>query len=238
MATQLSAGRRRRHSRRAPDAPLLDRHAILAAALQLVDEEGLDALSMRRLGARLGVEAMTLYYYLPNKAALVQGLAEAVLDKLELPAPPVRDWPSMVRDVARSFRSLGLRHPEVFPLLATLGLDNPASFRPTDTILQGLCAAGFDQQLAFTAFSTIKSFVVGHILWTLGDRLVGHAQRIQPPDTLPAGTFPTLASYGPYLAACDPDDEFERGLDLLVTGLHALRQGVEFRGSHGEQPAW
>src|SRR5260370_14451212 len=185
MTTQLPARRPRGRGRRAPDAPLLDRRAILEAALQLVDEEGLDALSMRRLGARLGVEAMTLYYYLPNKAAVVQGLAEAVLDKLELPTVPVRDWPSMVRHVARSFRGLGLMHPGVFPLLATVGLDNPASFRPTDAILQGLCAAGFQPELAFTAFSTIKSFLVGHVLWTLGDRLVVHAQRIQPPESLP-----------------------------------------------------
>ena len=213
---------RRRGRARAADAPALDRRTILEAALRLVDSEGLEALSMRRLGALLGVEAMTLYYYIPGKAALVQGLAEVVLDELQLPTGPVRDWRAEVREVARSFRRLGLAHPNVFPLLATVGLDNPASHRPTEAVLEALRSAGFDHQLAFTAFTTIKSFVVGHVLWILGDRLLGRGERTPPPAAVPAGQFPQLASYLPYLADCDVETEFERSLDVLVAGLGAL----------------
>src|SRR5919202_194847 len=113
--------RRRGPRSRPADAPALDRRVILHAALQLVDAEGLAALSMRRLGARLGVEAMSLSYYVPDKAALVQGLAEVILDDLQLPSAPVHAWQTAVREVARSFRRLGLAHPNVFPLLATVG---------------------------------------------------------------------------------------------------------------------
>jgi AcrR family transcriptional regulator len=220
---RTSPARRRRSRSRPADAPALDRRAILHAALQLVDAEGLAALSMRRLGARLGVEAMTLYYYVPGKAALVQGLAEVVLDELQLPSGPVHAWQTAVREVARSFRRLGLVHPNVFPLLATVGLDNPASFRPTEAILRLLGSAGFAPELAFTAFTTIKSFVVGHVLWILGDRLLGQGgERLPPPQAAPPEMFPRLASYLPYLASCDPEAEFERGLDVLVAGLEAL----------------
>jgi AcrR family transcriptional regulator len=213
---------RRRGRARPPDAPALDRRAILSTALRLVDEEGMEALSMRRLGARLGVEAMTLYYYIPGKAALMQGLAEVVLDELELPTGPPNEWSTIVREVARSFRRLGLRHPNVFPLLATLGLDNPASYRPTEAVLQALRSAGFEPNLAFTAFTTIKSYVVGHVLWILGDRLIGREDCTPPPDAVPAGAFPHLASYLPHLAARDVEAGFERGLDVIVAGLEAL----------------
>src|SRR5687768_5829904 len=90
----------------------LDRRRILEAALRFVDANGLDALSMRKLGAELGVEAMALYYYLPNKAALVQGMLGLVLEELQLPtAPPTgADWADLVRQAALSFRQLGLSH--------------------------------------------------------------------------------------------------------------------------------
>jgi AcrR family transcriptional regulator len=190
-----------------------------------VDADGLDALSMRRLGAELGVEAMSLYHYLPNKAALTDGLAEVVLEELRLPSDvPAAAWPTAVREVARSFRQLGLAHPNVFPLLAKVGLDNPAVYPPTEAILAMLRAAGFGEQLAFTAFSTIKSYVVGHVLWLQGDAWLGqgHKHHLATPSPFPTERYPHLAAYLPYIEACAHDAEFERGLDLLVAGLHTL----------------
>jgi AcrR family transcriptional regulator len=222
LAPPAAARSRRRGRNRPVDAPALDRRAILEAALGLVDAAGLEALSMRKLGALLGVEAMTLYYYIPGKAALLQGIAEVVLDQLEVPDPPTEDWRPAVRALARSFRRLGFEHPNVFPVLATVGLDNPASYRPTEAILQALAQAGFSPPLAFTAFSTIKSYVVGHVLWILGDHLVGRDQRLPSPETIPSERFPWVASYLPYIVACDADAEFERGLHVLLAGLDAL----------------
>src|ERR1700682_169351 len=96
--------RHRRSAGRLAAGPALDRQAILQAALRLVDASGLQALSMRRLGAELGVEAMSLYHYLPHTAALTQGLAEIVLGELRLPAAGATiGWQSAVRAVARSF---------------------------------------------------------------------------------------------------------------------------------------
>jgi AcrR family transcriptional regulator len=205
----------------------LDRRTILQAALGLVDAEGFESLSMRKLGALLGVEAMTLYYYVPSKAALVQGIAEVVLDELRVPEPPVEDWRQTTRAMARSFRELGLRHPNVFPVLASVGLDNASSYRPTEAILQVLEAAGFPKELAFTAFSTIKSYVVGHTLWLLGDQVLARGERVPTPEAVEVEGFPIVASYLPYVAECDPADEFERGLDMLIAGLDAERRSQE-----------
>src|ERR1051326_703221 len=92
----------------------LDRRRILHAALELIDAEGLEALSMRKLGAALGVEAMALYYYVPNKAARLQAVAELVLEQLPIPAEPSNDWADTIRALARAFRQLGRAHPNVF----------------------------------------------------------------------------------------------------------------------------
>lgn len=202
----------------------LDRRAILAAALAWVDAEGLAALSMRKLGGLLGVEAMTLYYYFPNKAALVQGISEVALEQLEVPEAPAGDWRSAARQLARAFRDLGRRHPNVFPLLATVGLENPASYRPLEAMLELLQAAGFAPELAFTAFAAIKSYVVGETLWMLGDQVLGSGARALPADDVRLERFPAVARVLPYLASCDPDAEFERGLDVLLAGLEALSQ--------------
>jgi AcrR family transcriptional regulator len=230
MPTRTQAGARRaartsRTNTEQANGPPLDRRAILQAALRLVDANGLGALSMRRLGAELGVEAMSLYYYIPSKAALTQGLAEIVLGELRLPPEGISpdDWPAALREMARSFRGLGFAHPNVFPLLAQIGLDNPAAYPPTEAVLALLRSAGFDEQLAFTAFSTIKSYVVGHVLWILGDALIGQGRAGQIVEPRFAERFPQLASYLPYIGECDEEVEFERSMDVLIAGLHALR---------------
>lgn len=216
--------RPRRSTDRPPDAPPLDRRTILAAALRLVDSLGLDALSMRRLGAELGVEAMSLYHYVPSKSALTQGLAEIALGELRLPPAGLSpaDWPGALREAARSFRALGFAHPNVFPLLAQIGLDNPAAYPPTEAVLALLLSAGFDEQLAFTAFNAIKSYVVGHVLWILGDALIGQGQHVPIHDPDMAVRYPHLAAYVPYLIDRDEEVEFECGLDVLIAGLEAL----------------
>jgi hypothetical protein len=87
-------------------------------------------------------------------------------------------------------------------------------------MLQTLSAAGFGEELAFTAFVAVKSYVVGHVLRILGDAVIG--QRYVAQESVAPEIYPRLASYLPYLAACDPDAEFERGRDVLIAGLEAL----------------
>ncbi|HWI45936.1 MAG TPA: TetR family transcriptional regulator, partial [Rubrobacter sp.] len=102
----------------------LSRQRILEAAVRFVDREGLEALSMRKLGSELGVEAMSLYNHVPNKGVLLEGMVEILLGKLQIP-PESEGWERRVKDAYRAFRRLAHEHPNVFPLLLV---------RPPDTM--------------------------------------------------------------------------------------------------------
>src|SRR5918995_6954834 len=102
----------------------LNRRRILETAVRFVDSEGLEALSMRKLGAKLGVEAMSLYNHVPNKGALLDGMVEVLLGELEIP-PESEGWERRIREAYGAFRRLAHEHPNVFSLL--LG-------RPPDTM--------------------------------------------------------------------------------------------------------
>src|SRR5437879_8120056 len=105
----------------------LSRERIAVAAVALIDGEGLDALSMRRLGAELGVEAMSLYRHFPSKAALLEAVVARLLAELPVPAPTAARWQEAFRALARAYRALLTRHPNAIPLLATLELSHPGS---------------------------------------------------------------------------------------------------------------
>jgi len=204
----------------------LDRRRILETALRFVDRYGLEALSMRKLGAELGVEAMALYYHVPNKAALVEGMLGIVLEQLELPDQlPSSDWTDAVRAVAGSFRQLGMQHPHLFPLLATVGFENPASLQPTEAILGTLTAAGLEPADAFIAFVALKAYVVGHTLWMIGDQFSGarggETVCALISDNLPPEQFPQLTASAAQLGDQTVDANFLNGLDLVIDGVRA-----------------
>jgi AcrR family transcriptional regulator len=204
----------------------LDRQRILDAALAFVDREGLDAFSMRKLGSELGVEAMALYHYFPSKAALVDALVGLVLAGLELPQPRSGSgeaWAGVLRQVARSFRDLGTAHPNIFPLLATLAFDNPASLVPAEAVLQVLIEAGLSPRHAFDAFVALKSFVVGYTLWAIGNNVSGQRRAEPPHVVLECGgvDYPRLTELTDWLAERPLDVEFDACLDVLLDGLRA-----------------
>ena len=126
----------------------ITRDAVLAAALEIIDRDGADALSMRRLARALGRDPMILYRHAPNKAALLDGVAETVLAQLHVDSADP-DWAGQLREVARRYRALALAHPHVVPLIVTrplatpLGLRPAGTLRPLEDILALLTRAGF-----------------------------------------------------------------------------------------------
>src|SRR6202789_2792186 len=111
----------------------ITREAALAAALEIIDRDGVGALSMRRLARALDRDPMIIYRHAPNKAALLDGVVEVVLAQLKVdPADP--DWAAQLRAVARDYRQLALAHPHVVPLLATRPLATPLALRPPGTL--------------------------------------------------------------------------------------------------------
>lgn len=202
--------------------PRLSRSIILTAALDLVDRHGTDALSMRRLGKELGVEAMSLYNHVPNKAALLDGLVEQVISKLE-PAPRDVPWQEQVRAMARCYRNVVGAHPNVVPLVAMRPFNTLATLRPLETALQVVREAGFGDDDALHAVRTIVSFATGYALAENGGFFGEHTPPdttdVIRPDDLDPTEFPHLTAMLPTLATCDHDAEFEFALDVIVTGL-------------------
>jgi AcrR family transcriptional regulator len=213
---------------RAPRDAAITRDTVLAAALAIIDRDGADALSMRRLAAALGRDPAILYRHAPNKAALLDGVTETVLAQLHVnPADP--DWAAQLRTVARDYRRLALAHPHIVPLLVTrplatpLALRPPGTLRPLENILALLTRAGFTGPDALHIYRALFGFLHGHILNEL-------QELIDNPDEtddllrlglhrLPLKQFPLLRSLAPALATYDGAAELERGLDILITGL-------------------
>src|ERR1035438_735781 len=206
------------------------REVVLAAALEIIDRDGADRLSMRRLARALDRDPMILYRHAPNKAALLDGVAEMVLAQLTVDATDP-DWAGQLRSVARSYRALALAHPDVVPLLVTRPLATPLALRPHGTlrplenVLELLTRTGFSGPDALHIYRALFGFLHGHVLDELQE-LVDN-----PDETddllrlglyrLPIGDFPLLRSLAPVLASYDGAAELERGLDILLTGLTA-----------------
>jgi AcrR family transcriptional regulator len=145
------------------------RELVLTTALEIIDRDGADGLSMRRLARALNRDPMILYRHAPNKAALLDGVAETVLAQLTVdPADP--DWAGQLRAVARDYRALALAHPHVVPLLVTrplatpLALRPPGTLRPLEDVLALLTRAGFVGPDALHIYRALFGFVHGHIL--------------------------------------------------------------------------
>ncbi len=206
----------------------LTRNVVLATALEIIDRDGVDGLSMRRLARALGRDPMILYRHAPNKAALLDGVAETVLAQLKVDSTD-RDWAAQLRTVARDYRRLALAHPHVVPLLVTRLLTTPLALRPHGTlrpledVLTLLTRAGFSGPDALHIYRALFGFLHGHVLNEL-------QELVENPDEtddllrlglhrLPIGEFPLLRSLAPVLASHDGATELERGLDILLTGL-------------------
>jgi AcrR family transcriptional regulator len=218
----------------------ITRETILTAALEIIDQEGVEGLSIRRLGRALDRDPMVLYRYVPHKADLLDGIAEVVLAKLRVDTA-AGDWRSQLRVVARDFRQLALDHPRVVPLLVTRPLSTPLALRPLGTlrpleaILTLLTRAAFQPAEALDIYRSFFGFLHGHVLTEL-------QEVVERPDEiddvlrlglhrLPLREFPLLRGLAPVLASYDGAAELERGLDILLAGLRSnLRpdaQGID-----------
>lgn len=144
--------------------PKLSRQIVLEAALELIDREGTEALSMRRLGTELGVEAMSLYRHVANKEALLDGVVELLTELLDIPGPSARSWQEDIRRVARSYRRTALAHPRAFPLLALRPFVTSRAAEWEGAVLELFHKAGFDASHSHFAFRTLGSFSAGHLL--------------------------------------------------------------------------
>ncbi|HKF18201.1 MAG TPA: TetR/AcrR family transcriptional regulator C-terminal domain-containing protein [Candidatus Dormibacteraeota bacterium] len=184
----------------------LNRDRVAAAALALLEREGPTAFSMRRLGAELGVEAMALYKHFPSRAAIVDAALALVLAELGPPAAGSGRWQEELRRWGRDLRAVALRHPRIFPLLVTSGLDSPGALPYAAVMTAVLERAGFHDQHVVDSMRALFGFVIGFVLWDVKDTGLPGARARRRGGRL-------------------QDRSFEFGLTVVVNGLETVLQG-------------
>ncbi len=220
--------------------PGLDRRRILGAAVEFIDAHGLSALTMRRLGSRLGVEAMALYRYVPGRENLLDGVVETVLDELygdpDVHLTGAHGWQDFLQRLAHGVRRIALAHPAVFPLVATRPPAAPwvrpplRSLRWLESFLATLTGSGFSDEAAVAAYRAYTSFLLGHLLLEVSQRGVpisSHDDAVDdeggvPPDALV--DHPNLQRLAPLLAEDESAAEFEESLENLLDRLDRIRR--------------
>lgn len=214
------------HPRRTP----LTRERIIEAALHVMDEEGLESVTMRRIGRELGVEAMSLYghdaNHVTDKDDILDGVTERVMSEFEYPAF-TGDWLEDARAMAHEWRRLLGLHPSVCQLLAERHkpLEGLTSFRAMDAALGLLRSAGLSERDAAQAFNALGSYILGYVTMEQGLMLGNdeeHAKRDDlAMDALLGSGLDNVVACLPHFAECNPDQQFEFGLDLIFRGVRA-----------------
>lgn len=215
----------------------LDRNRVVRAAIELIDEQGLHALSMRRLGRRLDVEAMSLYAYVHSRENLLDGVIAAIVDDLyDDPDTHLMDtdsWQDYLVRVAHSVRRSALTHPRVFPLVATRPPQAPwirpplRSLRWVESFLASLHTHDFDDETAVYTYRAFTSFLLGHLLLevaALGADVGPIPEKSADEPASPAlDDYPNLQRLRPRLTENEVESEFEESLDNLINRLEDIR---------------
>jgi AcrR family transcriptional regulator len=208
----------------------LSRERVVSAAVDFIDEHGLPGLTMRRLGEVLGVEAMSLYRYVPGKEDLLDAVVERIVDQMraaELLDSPDHGWQDFMQRVAHGVRRVALDHPRVFPLVASRPPEAPWLRPPlrsvawVEAFLQGLKQEGFSDVAVVATYRAFTSFLLGHLLLEVAT----HGADMGPLDVLEPEPDPSPSELDPYhvvkrLRADLSEDhaavEFEESLEELL----------------------
>ena len=215
-------------SRPSPKARLpLSLERVLRAAMHLADRDGIEALRMRKLARELGVEAMTLYYYVARKDEILDGIADLVASQIEVPSGG-EDWKAATRQRAISAHDVLVHHPWASMLWVSRGTLGPGRLRYMDAGLRAFREAGFSPELTEQAFHAVENHIVGYTLQEMsfaidpGEVAEAGASFLQK---LPTDEYPDLAAHvmhhleGP--GHVDAGD-FEFALDLILDGIERI----------------
>jgi len=204
----------------------LNRERVLLAAVARADAGGIDALTMRKLGEQLGVEAMSLYNHVANKDDLLDGMVDTVFSEIDLPAAG-SDWRTAMRERAISTRHVLSIHPWATRLMQTRATPGPATLRHHDAVIGSLRAGGFSIEMAAHAFSVLDAYIYGFVMqesslpFDTPEETAELAQTIlsQMPADNPYPHLSEMATEHVLQPGYDYGDEFEFGLDLILDGL-------------------
>lgn len=235
--TQTTAVKPQPEGSPAPDRRPLSRQLVIAAAIEHVDAHGIASLTMRGLGKRLGVEAMSLYRYVGGREDLLEGVVDGLMDQLDadpcIGLPHGAGWQAYMEWVAHQVRAMALAHPAAFPLVATRHPAAPwlrpplRSLRLVEQFLDALVRQGFSDEQAAQAYRSFTTFLLGHLLQETATHRRAESVLEQPVDegdsSVPhhdgdatVAGFPALRRLQPLLAQDHTDEEFELALQGLL----------------------
>jgi AcrR family transcriptional regulator len=197
----------------------LSRERIAAAALDLVDRDGLSALSTRRLGDALGCEAMSIYHHFPNKAHLMDALIDLMLAEARVPPAGAGDWLERLRLAAHGFRAMALKHPKFFPFFAVHRLNTPSGVAYINSIIGILREAGFSNGDAARYFRELGYYLTGAALDETAGYANGPSAAVPVTDETIAADYKHLAAAAPYFEPAHFQATFETGLEILLEGI-------------------
>jgi AcrR family transcriptional regulator len=219
-----------RRGRRRSEA--ISRDAIVTAAIELMDREGLGALSMRRLAEQFDTGAASLYWHVGSKDGLLDLVLDQLISEISVPAPNPERWQDQIRELGRQQRELSLRHPYLVRISIGRIPLGPAALRMTDGVLGILRAGGLPPRLAVQGYllliATVNGFTVDEtgVEDSEGADLGDAAARQEAADmagdyigSLPPELFPNMTSMAREFMVADADERFEMLLDIFVDGL-------------------
>lgn len=198
----------------------MGRRRILEAALELADGEGLDAVTMRRVAGRLGAGTMSLYHHVPNKEALLAGMADLLFERVDLSPRDEQGWTDRIVRLNLSFRRVVVGHPALMSVISSGRFGGPAVLRVTEAFFDALRQGGFGPEEAAHVYRAVASYVIGYLSLELGGffgSVVGDSRRLvrsHRPDE-----YPRLSEVSDHLRAWDPQPEFEAGMRRLLAGF-------------------
>ena len=204
----------------------LSEDKVLRAAIQIADKSGIDSLTMRKLAQKLGVEAMTLYYYVTKKDDILDGILDLVVSEIEVPSEG-GDWKEALRKSALSAYQVLLRHPWACTLMMSPARIRPARLRYMESLLARLRSAGFTAEMTHHAYHALDSHILGFTMWEVGYS-AGIKDLPQSGATLrrqiALDDYPSLVEHmGEHGKPSEADGEFGFGLDLILDGLEKFR---------------
>lgn len=215
-ATSDSPGKTRSKGNR----PALSRDRIEQAALALIDEDGLEGFSIRKLGERLGCEAMSVYHHLPSKAHILDALVDRLVASITFPPTELRPV-DRLRVLAREWRRVAREHPRFFPFLSLHRLNSETGVCFLNEVMGTLRDAGLPRATAARFFRVVNYYLVGAAL----DESAGYANgpsALNPvSEEIVAEKFPKIAEASAFFSPDEFDRTFEFGLNLLL-GVSSL----------------
>jgi TetR/AcrR family transcriptional regulator, tetracycline repressor protein len=213
----------------------LSRDRVVEAALAIMDAEDLDAVTMRRVARDVGVEAMSLYHYVQDKDDLLDGVCARVMQDFRYPDED-RPWIEVARDGAREWRRVLRQHPNVMAVWADRQrpMTDLEGLMPMEFALRVIARSGIDAREGVQVFNVLGGYIMGVVMMEVGAMFAGgttksgqaghmHAKMGDEvfSSFVPAERLPCITAALPHFADCDPDQQFEFGLDLMLAGIQA-----------------